>query len=198
VHEGALAFLVVVSPSGSASENAVESSKTSVFTRRRSGVRIASSPSLFLQTAALEPSINVFSDTRIMAKKRHNKDKKLHNSDVVKDEPDISWQERVDLVPEDETESGSEIYYFTGEDGNIHSREFLAEELITDDVADREGSTKREPRHEKVQRLKLGAVEIVNLVPASGETQGEISLPVPKLGSTPSHLLDFQNFFFSP
>jgi hypothetical protein len=83
-------------------------------------------------------------------KKLHNFDEKLHNSDVVSDEPDLTWQERVDLMPEDEVESGSEIYYFTDEDGNIHSREFLAEELISDDVEDREESLKS--RHEKVQR----------------------------------------------
>jgi hypothetical protein len=46
VHEGALAFLVVIS----STENASESSKTSVFTRRRSGVRIASSPSVFFDS----------------------------------------------------------------------------------------------------------------------------------------------------
>ena len=86
-------------------------------------------------------------------------------------------------MPEDEVESGSEIYYFTDEDGNIHSREFLAEELIPNEVEDREASPKS--RHEKVQRLKPGAVEIVNLVPISGETQGEISLPVPKSGARP-------------
>ncbi len=127
-----------------------------------------------------------------MAKKRHNKDKKLHNfdeklhnSDVVNDKPDLSWQERIDLAPEDEVEHGSEIFYFTDEDGNVHSREFLAEELIPDDAEDREDSLKRKPRSEKVQRLKPGSVEIVNLVPASGETQGEISLPVPKLGTRP-------------
>jgi integrase len=127
-----------------------------------------------------------------MGKKRHNKDKKLHNfdeklhnSDAVNNEPDLSWQERVDLKPEDEAESGSEIYYFTDEDGNIHSREFIAEELIPDDVEDLDDSLKEKPRPEKVQRLKPGAVEIVNLVPASGQTQGEISLPVPKSGAPP-------------
>jgi integrase len=125
-----------------------------------------------------------------MAKKRHNKDKKLHNFDeklhnidVVNDEPDLSWQERVDLAPEDEVESGSEIYYFTDENGNIHSREFLAEELIPDDVEDLEASLRS--RHEKVQRLTPGSVEIINLVPASGKTQGELSLPVPKSGARP-------------
>jgi hypothetical protein len=40
VHEGALAFLVVISPA----ENASETPKSSVFTRRRSGVRIAPGP----------------------------------------------------------------------------------------------------------------------------------------------------------
>jgi hypothetical protein len=33
--------------------------------------------------------------------------------------------------------------------------------------------------------MKPSSVEIVNLVPASGETQGEISLPVPKSGARP-------------
>ena len=129
---------------------------------------------------------------RIMAKKKHNKDKKLHNfdeklhnSDVVNNEPDLSWQERVDLEPEDEVESGSEIYYFTDGDGNVHSREFLAEELVPDDIENREASLKRKPRHEKVQRLKPGALEIVNLVPTSGETQKDISLPLPKSGARP-------------
>jgi hypothetical protein len=76
-----------------------------------------------------------------MAKKKHNEDKKLHNfdeklhySDISHEGPDLSWQEGVDLLPEDEVESGSEIYYFTDEDGNIHSREFLAQELIPDDA----------------------------------------------------------------
>jgi hypothetical protein len=36
----------------------------------------------------------------IMAKKKHNKDKKLHNSNEL----DLSWQEEVDLQPEDEVE----------------------------------------------------------------------------------------------
>ncbi len=112
-----------------------------------------------------------------MAKKKHNKDKKLHNSDVVNNEPDLSWQERVDLIPEDEGESGSEIYYFTDEDDNIHSREFLAEELIPDDAEDRKDSLKRKLRHEKLQRMKPGAVEIVNLVPASGESRGRSLCP---------------------
>ncbi len=128
-----------------------------------------------------------------MAKKRHNKDKKLHNfdeklhnSDVVHEgPPDLSWHERVDLASEDEVESSAEIYSYSDEDGNIHSREFLAEELIPEDVEDREASLQGKPRPEKVQRLKPGAVEIVNLISASGETPGEISLPVPKSGARP-------------
>ena len=52
----------------------------------------------------------------------------------------------LDLLPEDEVESGSEIYYFTDEDGNIHSREFLAEELIPDDVGDLGDSLKSRMR----------------------------------------------------
>jgi hypothetical protein len=78
-----------------------------------------------------------------MAKKKHNKDKKLHNSEEKlhnSHELDLSWQETVDLQPEDELEGGSEIYYFVDEGGNIHSREFLAEELIDDDVEDSEVS----------------------------------------------------------
>ena len=72
----------------------------------------------------------------------HNSDEKLHNSNITNngdpsdlqpislDEPDLSWQKAVDLSPEDEVEGGSEIYYFTDEDGNIHSREFLAGRLL--------------------------------------------------------------------
>ena len=148
MHDGALAFLVVVSK-GAATENGAELSenakinaKSSALTWRRSPVRIRPSPSFFLQSHTFEPSIEAFSDTRIMAEKKHNKDKKLHNSHEL----DLSWQETVDLLPEDEVEGGSEIYYFTDEDGNIHSREFLAEELIDDDVEDLEVSQEGKSR----------------------------------------------------
>ncbi|MGA3198147.1 MAG: hypothetical protein ABSD89_01930 [Halobacteriota archaeon] len=64
VHEGALAFHVVVSSaratvteeSAEKSENATLSAKSSVFTRRRSPVRIRPSPSFFLQSETLQPS----------------------------------------------------------------------------------------------------------------------------------------------
>jgi hypothetical protein len=71
----------------------------------------------------------------------HNSDEKLHNSDQL----DLTWQETIDLLPEDEVEGGSEIYYFTDEEGNIHSLEFLAEERIQDEN-EVEGSPKRKPR----------------------------------------------------
>jgi len=119
------------------------------LTWRRSPVRIRPSPSFFLESHTFEPSIEAFSDTRIMAEKKHNKDKKLHNFDEKlhnSHELDLSWQETVDLLPEDEVEGGSEIYYFTDEDGNIHSREFLAEELIDDDVEDLEVSQEGKSR----------------------------------------------------
>jgi hypothetical protein len=48
VHDGALAFLVVVS--SKPTENASKTPKSSVFTRRRSPVRIRPSPSFFLQS----------------------------------------------------------------------------------------------------------------------------------------------------
>jgi hypothetical protein len=54
VHEGALAFLVVVSSSPDKHENVPLSAKPSVFTRRRSGVRIASSPSVFLSLLTIK------------------------------------------------------------------------------------------------------------------------------------------------
>ncbi|MGZ4936797.1 MAG: hypothetical protein ACXV4C_09675, partial [Halobacteriota archaeon] len=50
VHHGALAFLVVVSPT----EKTEKSAKTSVFTRRRSPVRIRPGPLSFLQSEALQ------------------------------------------------------------------------------------------------------------------------------------------------
>ena len=65
-----------------------------------------------------------FSDPRIMAKKEHNKDTKLHHVDEKLHnsvELDLTWQEEVDLQPEDEVEGGSEIYYFTDEDAALAS-----------------------------------------------------------------------------
>jgi hypothetical protein len=35
---------------------------------------------------------------------------------------------------ERKTESSLDIYYFVDKDGNIHSREFLAEEIVDDDT----------------------------------------------------------------
>jgi hypothetical protein len=40
----------------------------------------------------------------------------------------LSWQEPVDLQPEDESEVGSEIHYFVNRDGNVHAREFPSED----------------------------------------------------------------------
>jgi hypothetical protein len=111
-----------------------------------------------------------------MAKKKHNKDKKLHNSHEL----DQSWQETVDLLPEDEVEGSSEIYYFTDEDGNVHSREFLAEELINDDIKEREESPEIKSREEKVQRLKPSTTDIVNIVRMPNEIPKEIIVSVPK------------------
>jgi hypothetical protein len=75
VHDGALAFLVVVSSANVArntserSKNNGASAKASVFTRRRSPVRIRPSPSFFSQSEALEPSIEAFFDTKIRQKR---------------------------------------------------------------------------------------------------------------------------------
>ncbi len=120
-----------------------------------------------------------------MAKKKHNKDKKLHNSDQKlhnSHEPDLTWQEMADLSPEDEVEGGSEIYYFTDEDSNVHSREFLAEELIPDE-SEVESSPKRKPSG-KLQKLKPGAFDIINLV-RPNEAQQQVTLPAPKSGAPP-------------
>ncbi|MGA7077041.1 MAG: hypothetical protein WBZ42_10965 [Halobacteriota archaeon] len=188
VHDGALAFLVVVSSSGKATENSAELSENSkinakspALTWRRSPVRIRPSPSFFLESATLEPSIGLLSDTRIMAKKKHTKDKKLHNSHKL----DLSWQEAVDLQPEDDYEDGSEIYYFMDQDGNIHSREFLPEELVPDDAKDLADLLKRKPSHVKVERVKPGTTDVVNLIPADENSPREIVLPVPKSGAYP-------------
>ena len=43
----------------------------------------------------------------------HNFDEELHNNHEL----DLSWQETVDLQPEDETDGGSDVYYFVDEDG---------------------------------------------------------------------------------
>ena len=58
-----------------------------------------------------------------MTKKQHNEDEKLHNFNEKlhnSEKLDLTWQETTDLLPEDEIEGGSEIYYFTDEDGNVH------------------------------------------------------------------------------
>jgi hypothetical protein len=84
-----------------------------------------------------------------MSKKQPKKDEKLHNFDEKlhnSHELDLSWQETVDLRPEDEAEGGSDIYYFVDEDCNIHSREFLAEELVDDDAKDAGASFEGKPR----------------------------------------------------
>jgi hypothetical protein len=99
-----------------------------------------------------------------MAEKKHNKDKKLHNFDEKlhnSHELDLSWQETVDLLPEDENEDGPEIYYFADEDGNTHSREFLSEELIPDDAEDLADSLKRKSGHVKVERVKPGTTDVL-------------------------------------
>jgi integrase len=133
----------------------------------------------------VETSDQVFSDTRIMAKKKHIKDKKLHNFDEKlhnSNELDLTWQEEVDLEPEDEVEGGSEIYYFTDENGNIHSREFLAEELIPDET-EAEDTIKRKSSGE-LQKLKPGAVDVVNLV-RPDEAPQHVTLPAPRSGDLP-------------
>ncbi len=120
-----------------------------------------------------------------MAKKKHNADKKLHNSDEKlhnSDEPDLAWQETTELLPEDEVEGGSEVYYFTDENGNIHSREFLAEELVPDE-SEIEDSSKRKSEG-TLQRLKPGAVDIVSLR-APDEPSQQVTLPAPKSGAPP-------------
>lgn len=124
-----------------------------------------------------------------MTKKKHNQEKKLHNklhnSDINNEGPDLTWQESVDLLPEDEVEGGSEIYYFTDEDGNVHSREFLAQELVPSDDEDLKDLRKRRPSYEKVERLKPGTLDIVGLSRSPQQTSHNIALPVPKSGARP-------------
>lgn len=61
----------------------------------------------------------------------HNSGDELHNSNDL----DLMWLEAIDLSPDDEVAGGPEIYYFTDENGNIHSHEFFAQELIPDEHA---------------------------------------------------------------
>ncbi len=88
VHQGALAFLVVVAPTDASDDaagvgkNEAAYSKTSVFTRRRSPVRIRPGPSFFCESDTLAPSVEAFSPARIMTRNTHKKDKKLHNSSL--------------------------------------------------------------------------------------------------------------------
>jgi hypothetical protein len=70
IHDGALAFLVIISPT----ENRPESPESPALTWRSSPVLIQQSPSFFLQSAAT-----------IMADDGNNEDEKSHNSDAAKD-----------------------------------------------------------------------------------------------------------------
>ncbi len=85
VHNGALAFLVIVAPAGISRntsmgyENDAACSKTSVFTRRRSPVQIRPGPSFFCLSDVDLPSVEDFSVTRIVTRNSHKKDNKLHN-----------------------------------------------------------------------------------------------------------------------
>jgi hypothetical protein len=130
----------------------------------------------------LQASIEAFSLARIVTRNKHNKDKKLHNSEEKlhnSHEPELTWQEKTDLSPEDDIEGGSEIYYFNDEDGNIHSCEFLTKELIPD-----EGEVKRSPKKEpsgKLQVLKPAAIDIISLA-RPNEAQQQVTLPARKSG----------------
>jgi len=85
VRDGALAFLVVVLSAKyqeilpSDLKITVQALKLPALTWRRSPVKIRQSSPLFLKSVTLEPSIEAFSDTTITMKKKHNKDKKVHN-----------------------------------------------------------------------------------------------------------------------
>ena len=57
IYNGSLAFLTVISPT----ENASKASKTSVFARRRSPVRIRLGKSFFYQSETVMPSVEPFS-----------------------------------------------------------------------------------------------------------------------------------------
>ena len=98
IHDGALAFLVVISRSDSASKNGAEITKSPALTWRRSPVRIRPSPSFFLQSDTLQTSIGPLSEARIVAKKRHNEDKKLHNSEEKLHNSNISNVEGLGLT----------------------------------------------------------------------------------------------------
>jgi len=76
VHDGALAFLVVINTSSAGSEHTSENHESSVLTWRRSPVRIRPGPLFFCGSDTLEPSIDAFSLARIMTRNKHNKDKK--------------------------------------------------------------------------------------------------------------------------
>jgi len=65
----------------------------------------------------------------------------------------LSWLESVDLLVGDEIESSLDIFYLVDKDGNIHSREFFAEELVDDDTKNLEASFEGKSRLEKIQRL---------------------------------------------
>jgi len=67
LHDGALAFLIVVSPRNATSENTAERLKNFVSAWRRAAARIRPSPSFLLRSDTLEPSIGHLTETRILS-----------------------------------------------------------------------------------------------------------------------------------
>jgi hypothetical protein len=95
--------------------------------------------------------------------KKHNEDKKLHNSEEElhnSNRPDLNWQESIDLLPKDKVEGGPEIYYSVDEDGKIHWREFLAEELIPDENGMKDSFKTNSSA--KLETLKPGAIDVIS------------------------------------
>jgi len=130
VHKGALAFLVVVSPPNKAaeksadiSENIIKNAKSPVLTWRRSPVRIRPSPSFFFQSEE-----NFVSD---------DKKEELATSEELPtsaEGDETRKEEQADDYVVDL--GGSYVHYHRGLDGKLHSREYLAEDLIDEDVSD--------------------------------------------------------------
>jgi hypothetical protein len=126
VHDGALAFLVVVSSSHKSKEESQKKSEDFATSSRYSYLHGENQEFESLRAHRLFFQ----SEARIKPEADDGEDEELHNSQ----EPDLTRQEMTDLSPEVEIEGGPEIHYFIDEDGNIHSREFLAEGLIPNEV----------------------------------------------------------------
>ena len=111
--------------------------------------------------------------------KLHNSDEKLHNSSDTSDADDEQ--------PEEQTDESTYVvdvgdltptYYHRDEDGELHSYEFLPEELIYPDGFFSEEELRKAAKMKRIE----ADLDIVNVVRTPEEAKKGVTLPAPQPG----------------